>query len=224
MTLPTRSLSPRQGFTLVELLVVITVIAVLAGIALPVFSRVQERAKALECANNLKNLALGAVAFMTDNDGDILVNDKDEPWPIILRNGSVNVNKVYQSPFDKRERNDNVNSTDAPLSYGINAVLNSEPRNIEDVKYPSKLILFAPAAVAGGKFEGDIGDDKEVSNTSNPDVSGGKNNGGTHGGGKRIKAAFLDGHVSDLSMIEFRDASSTGDGDARWQWLSVKDD
>ncbi|MFM9026316.1 MAG: DUF1559 domain-containing protein [Planctomycetaceae bacterium] len=51
--------SPRFGFTLVELLVVIAIIAVLIGLLLPAVQSARESARRSSCGNNLRQLALG---------------------------------------------------------------------------------------------------------------------------------------------------------------------
>lgn len=49
--------APRRGFSLVELLVVIGIIAVLAGVLLATFGGSSESARAAQCLSNMKNLA-----------------------------------------------------------------------------------------------------------------------------------------------------------------------
>src|SRR5437762_3884775 len=59
-----------SAFTLIELLVVIAIIAILASIALPVFSSVQERGKQTKDLSNGKQIALALKQFALDNNGN----------------------------------------------------------------------------------------------------------------------------------------------------------
>jgi prepilin-type N-terminal cleavage/methylation domain-containing protein len=58
---------PYPGFTLVELLVVIVVIAILAGLLLPVLSKARSSATLAKCRNNIRQMGLALTMYVGDH-------------------------------------------------------------------------------------------------------------------------------------------------------------
>jgi len=57
-----------SGFTLIELLVVIAIIAILVAILFPVFAKVREKARAIACLSNEKQIGLAEMQYVQDNE------------------------------------------------------------------------------------------------------------------------------------------------------------
>ena len=76
---------PKDAFTLVELLVVITVIAILAALLLPALTTAKAAAKRAQCVDNLRQLGLAAQMYWDDNDD----------WTFRYLSGTTNGGRRY---------------------------------------------------------------------------------------------------------------------------------
>src|SRR5688500_15158839 len=70
-----------HGFSLVELLVVVAIIAILASLLLPALARAKSTAIRAKCMSNHRQLALTWTLYHEDNDGGLVSNNRLDPQP-----------------------------------------------------------------------------------------------------------------------------------------------
>lgn len=204
------------GFTLIELIVVIAIIAVLLALAFPVFTSVQERARVTQDMNNLRQIGLATQTYLNDNDGVFF--PAASAWMGLLNPKYVSTWKAFQSPFDKRTPAEN--ATTAPVSYGFDK--NANGVLVDKITSPTVFILFAAADAAGAGstpiFQG-------LSGTGAPGVTvdkaggsapGGPASKGTHNNRNRICALMADLHVENMAWTTYTDSSSDATAQRRW--------
>jgi len=74
-----------RGFSLIELLIVIAVIAILAALLLPALSQAKERARRTYCASSLRQIAFAALLYADEHDDSFPAQPAD--GALLLANG-----------------------------------------------------------------------------------------------------------------------------------------
>src|SRR3989440_12878300 len=82
----------RGGFTLVEIMIVVAIIALLAAIAVPGFLRARKRSQATRILNDLRMIdsAVDQYAIETNRTSGATVNTTD--WKVYLKQGTMHYN------------------------------------------------------------------------------------------------------------------------------------
>jgi prepilin-type N-terminal cleavage/methylation domain-containing protein len=80
MKTPCQQRQLNRAFTLIELLVVIAIIAILAAMLLPALAAAKQKAQALRCVNNLKQMTIAYFSYQQDYGAAIAYNNKSDLW------------------------------------------------------------------------------------------------------------------------------------------------
>ena len=74
-------MNSKRGFTLIELMVVIAVIAILAALVLPSLSRAKDTARRTSCVSNLRQVSLAIYLYADDCSDSLPVLPDTNPYP-----------------------------------------------------------------------------------------------------------------------------------------------
>lgn len=110
----------RYYFSLVELLIVIAIIAILAGMMFPVFYKARAKARMTSCMDNLKQIGAGIIMYRHEND------DFNVSWSSRLYPDYVKLKEVYLCPCDGNPEDTPANQWLARIDNDHNTVYDRE--------------------------------------------------------------------------------------------------
>jgi type IV pilus assembly protein PilA len=85
-----------RGFTLIELMIVVSIIAILAGILIPNFVNARAQAMTAACESNLRSIATAAELYYADQQ--IYPSSGDVSAALFTANGTAYLNNVPSDP------------------------------------------------------------------------------------------------------------------------------
>lgn len=147
----------RRAFTLVELLVVISIIAVLITILLPALGSVRRSAQQTACLSNMRQLEMAHWAYTADNKGLMLGTSHggtNASWIETLR--AYDGGLLLRSPLDTSphfEGGTPIGGVYRQTSYALNRYLSPDTTlgvaKVDQVKTPGRVIHFVIKAYQG---------------------------------------------------------------------------
>jgi prepilin-type N-terminal cleavage/methylation domain-containing protein/prepilin-type processing-associated H-X9-DG protein len=184
----------RRGFTLVELLVVVGVIAILAGVTSTAYLAAMRAARKAQCVNNMRSIALANINYGGDNNQTFALDDGNAVWdaalaPYLGNIPTTQANPVLKCPEDTRPLS---SGGVFARSYSFNGSL---PVRSVQVTSPSEIILLAEWYTGGTQPPGGAGANFQYGGNYSY-VTYGLGASPMHGTVSNF--AFVDGHVESL--------------------------
>ncbi len=142
-----------RAFTLIELLVVMTIISILASMLLPSLGRAKDKAYAIECVNNVRQLGL-AMQMYADDSNDHLPTahglvpwsgTAPEPWLHVLLSYYSNTNILACPSLSRKYNHSSFNYFMGAHAAYIDAFGRPASVNMRSLNFPSQYILSGDA-------------------------------------------------------------------------------
>ncbi|WFB36180.1 prepilin-type N-terminal cleavage/methylation domain-containing protein [Kiritimatiellota bacterium B12222] len=93
--------SPREAFTLIEMLVVIAIIVVLISFIVPTVTQSLNRATRTKCLSNLRQISITTLAWATDHQGELPVVERESP---LFPHAFENYEELFEDTLGPRDQ------------------------------------------------------------------------------------------------------------------------
>ena len=220
-----------RAFTLVELLVVISIIAILAALLMPGFNNAIKSAKGTKCAGNLKQIGAAMMAYAGENNGVFPISggaiDYNNTgsgaigWTQQLdkylpTNGGTDL-RIFQCPITSLLYPNSKNYGYFNGAHAAYAAAGNTSAALRQslIQFPSKLILAGD--IASNMFT--LTDTDKDDYTQSPAFSDAATMAKMHSGKSNI--LFADGHVAAFSTFDYSKAAGTANTDSDTRSMTV---
>ncbi|MFH0911923.1 MAG: type II secretion system protein [Planctomycetota bacterium] len=112
----------RRGFTLTELLIVMAIIAILAGLLLPAFANAKREARKIDCMNNLHNFYTAIALYRNDYNFEFPL------WLSQMKSFGLMPGEVFRCPEDSSDGRQGCRPDD--VTFGHYAEANDFPEDL----------------------------------------------------------------------------------------------